>query len=394
MGLQRAPTAQRTATTQAAITKLVLHLARDNPVGAENHVHSSDLHTWYLWRQSPRAGEDVSSCSGSPTSLSLAYSRCFDCCRQAAPTRTSRSWSCATNWPSCNATSPRPTLRTFHLIVSPDTILRWHRNLLSRRHAKTSQPKRPGRPPTIRSIQALVLRLARENPNWGYRRIHGEPAGLAIKLAPSTVWEILRTNNIDPAPRRDQQTWAMFLRGQAHAILAADFFETRTLTGARLFVFAVIEHTTRRIRILGTTPHPTAAWTTQQARNLIMDLHDAGATAVRYLIRDRDSKYTTAFDAVLTDSGVTPIKTGIRMPRMNAIIERWIRTCRTAHSTPQHPYVHYRHRSPNRTNSVISTSKDVINSAASSTNIATLPDQVGQSFRHLQRHAALSGGYP
>jgi putative transposase len=159
---------------------------------------------------------------------------------------------------------PRPTLRTFHLIVSPDTILRWHRDLLRRHHARSSRPKRPGRPPTIRSIQALVLRLARENPSWGYRRIHGELAGLAIKIAPSTVWETLRTNGIDPAPRRSHQTWATFLRSQAHAILAADFFETRTLTGTRLFVLAVIEHTTRRIRILGATAHPTAAWTTQR----------------------------------------------------------------------------------------------------------------------------------
>jgi putative transposase len=224
---------------------------------------------------------------------------------------------------------PRPTLRTFHLIISPDTILRWHRDLLRRRHGRASRPKRPGRPPTIRSIQTLILRLARENPNWGYRRIHGEPAGLAIKVAPSTVWKILRTNHIDPAPRRDKQSWAAFLRSQAHAILATDFFETRTLTGARLFVLAVIEHATRRIHILGATAHPTAAWTSQQARNLIMDLQDAGATAVKYLIRDRDSKYTTALHAVLTDSGVTTITAGIRMPRMNAIMERWIRTCRT-----------------------------------------------------------------
>ncbi|SMD27171.1 integrase core domain-containing protein [Kibdelosporangium aridum] len=224
---------------------------------------------------------------------------------------------------------PRSTLRKLHLLVSPDTILRWHRDLLRRRHARASRPKRPGRPPTIRSIQTLVLRLARENPSWGYRRIHGELAGLAIKVAPSTVWEILRTNSIDPAPRRSQQTWATFLRSQAHAILATDFFETRTLTGARLFVLAVIEHTTRRIRILGATTHPTATWTTRQARNLMMDLQDASATAVRYLIRDRDSKYTTAFDAVLADSGITAITTGIRVPRMNAIMERWIRTCRT-----------------------------------------------------------------
>jgi transposase len=167
---------------------------------------------------------------------------------------------------------PRPTLRRLHLILSPDTVLRWHRDLLRRRHARASRPKRPGRPPAIRSIQTLILRLARENPSWGYRRIHGELAGLAIKVAPSTLWEILRTHGIDLAPRRAQQSWATFLRSQAHAILAAGFFETRTLTGARLFVLAVIEHTTRRVRILGATAHPTAGWTTQQARNLIMDL--------------------------------------------------------------------------------------------------------------------------
>jgi putative transposase len=119
------------------------------------------------------------------------------------------------------------------------------------------------------------------------------------------------------------------MRSQAHAILAADFFETRTLTGTRLFVLAVIEHATRRIRILGATAHPTAAWTTQQARNLIMDLQDTGATAVRYLIRDRDSTYTTAFDTVLADCGITTSTTGIRMPGTNAIMERWIHTCRT-----------------------------------------------------------------
>ncbi|WP_232837156.1 integrase core domain-containing protein [Lentzea terrae] len=222
---------------------------------------------------------------------------------------------------------PRPTLRRLQLIVSPDTVLRWHRNLLRRRHAQASRPKRPGRPPTIRSIRALVLRLARENPSWGYRRIHGELATLAIKVAPSTVWKILKTHGIDPAPRRHQVTWATFLRSQAHAILATDFFETRTLTGARLYVLAVIEHATRRIHVLGATAHPTAAWTTQQARNLVMDLQDAG-TAVKYLIRDRDSRYTAQFDTVLADSEITIVKTGIRIPRMNAIMERWIRTCR------------------------------------------------------------------
>lgn len=123
-----------------------------------------------------------------------------------------------------------------HLIVSPDTVLRWYRDLLRRHHAKQSRPKQPGRPPTVRSIQHLVLRLARENPSWGYRRVHGELAGLGIKVAASTVWEILQRNGIEPAPRRDHQTWAAFLRGQAQAIIAADFFETRALTGARLYV--------------------------------------------------------------------------------------------------------------------------------------------------------------
>ena len=156
---------------------------------------------------------------------------------------------------------PRPTLRQLHLIVSPDTILRWHRDLLRHRHATASRPKRPGRPPTVRSIRVLVLRLGKENASWGYRRIHGELAALGITVAPSTIWEILKDAGIDPVPGRDRQTWAAFLHGQAHAILAADFFETRTLTGARLYVFAAIEHATRRVRILGVTAHPTATWT-------------------------------------------------------------------------------------------------------------------------------------
>jgi transposase InsO family protein len=222
---------------------------------------------------------------------------------------------------------PRPTLHQLHLIVSPDTVLRWHRDLLRRHHAKASRPKRAGRPPTVRSVKALILRLARENPNWGYRRVHGELATLGIKVAPSTVWEILKDTGIEPTPQRDRQTWATFLRGQAHAILAADFFETRALTGARLYVFAVIEHATRRVRVLGATAHPTAAWTTQLARNLIMDLQDTGP-AVKYLLRDRDTRYTAAFDAVFQNEGIAIVKTGVRVPRMNAIMERWVRSCR------------------------------------------------------------------
>ncbi|MEV4892995.1 hypothetical protein AB0K48_26795 [Nonomuraea sp. NPDC055795] len=155
---------------------------------------------------------------------------------------------------------PRAVLRRLRLVVRPDTILRWHRQIVKQRHARTCRPKRPGRPPTIRSIRALVLRLVRENPAWGYRRVHGELTALGLKVAPSTIWEILQCEGIDPAPERASTTWADFLRSQAGAVLACDFIETVTLTGQRQYILAVIEHASRRIRVLGTTTHPTAAW--------------------------------------------------------------------------------------------------------------------------------------
>jgi putative transposase len=185
---------------------------------------------------------------------------------------------------------PRDVLGRFRLLIRPDTVLRWHRDLLARHHAARSRPKRPGRPRTVRSIRLLVLRLARENPCWGYRRIHGELLVLGIKTAASTVWEILHDAGIDPAPERTSTTWADFLRSQADALLACDFFETVTMTGVHLFVLAVIEHASRRIQILGATAHPTAAWVVQAARNLVMDLEDTGNRA-RFLIRDRDGKF-------------------------------------------------------------------------------------------------------
>ncbi|MDX8048529.1 helix-turn-helix domain-containing protein [Lentzea sp. BCCO 10_0798] len=153
----------------------------------------------------------------------------------------------------------------------------------------------------MRSIRLLVLRLARENPTWGYRRIHGELLVLEIKVAASTVWQILTDAGIAPADDRTSTTWSTFLRSQASALLACDFFGTFTLNGTRLYVFAVIEHTSRRIRILGATAHPTASWITQAAKNLVMDLEDTG-TCVRYLIRDRDGKFPALFDAVLADA--------------------------------------------------------------------------------------------
>ena len=172
-----------------------------------------------------------------------------------------------------------------------------------------------------------MLRLARENPSWGYRRIHGELLVLGIKTAASTVFVILHDAGIDPAPGRTSTTWTDFLRSQAEALLACDFFETVTLGGARLYVLAVIEHATRRIRILGATPHPTASWVAQAARNLVMDLEDAGSRE-RFLIRDRDGKFPGLFDDVLTDAGIEVVLSGVQMPRMNSIMERWVQTCR------------------------------------------------------------------
>jgi putative transposase len=222
---------------------------------------------------------------------------------------------------------PRDVLRRIRLLVRPETVLRWHRDLITRRHAVISDLKRPGRPPTVRSIRSLVLRLARENSSWGYRRIHGELLTLGIKVAASTVWELLHDAEIDPAPDRTCDSWATFLRSQAEAILAADFFETVTLTGARLYVLAVIEHATRRIRVLGATAHPTAAWVTQAVRNLVMDLEDAGYRA-RFLLRDRDGKYPAPVDAILADVGIRVVLTGVQVPRMNSFMERWIQSCR------------------------------------------------------------------
>lgn len=163
---------------------------------------------------------------------------------------------------------PVDALRRLRLLVRPETVLRWHRDLLVRQHAARSRPKRSGRPRTIRSIRLLVLRLARGNPTWGYRRIHGELLVLGIKIAASTVWQILRDAGIDPTVERTTLTWSTFLRSQADALLACDFFETHTLNGTRLYVLAVIEHASRRIRVLGATAHPTASWVTQAARTL------------------------------------------------------------------------------------------------------------------------------
>ena len=212
---------------------------------------------------------------------------------------------------------PHAHLARLRLIVTPGTLIRWHRDLLRRRWARRSRRKRPGRPPTHQRIRTLVLRLARENSSWGYRRIHGEPAALGIRVAPSTVWEMLTAAGIDPAPRRDTgPSWAQFLRSQAVAILAADFVVIDLLDGTKVYALAVIEHASRRIRVPGATTHPVGSWVTQQARNLVMDLEDAGVRA-RFLIHDHDASFCAAFDQVLGDAGITVIRTAIRA-RWNA----------------------------------------------------------------------------
>ena len=224
-------------------------------------------------------------------------------------------------------TVPAERLAAMRLIVAPGTILRWQRDIVRRRWARRSRRGRSGRPATHRRVRSVVLRLARENESWGYRRIHGELAGLGITVAPSTVWQILKSTGIKQAPRRDGPGWAEFLWSQAQGILALDFFTADLLNGTKVYVLAVIEHGTRRIRILGATEHPVQSWVVQQARNLLMDLEDTGMR-VKFVLHDRDASFTAAFDAVFQAAGVRVVRSAIQAPRMNSIMERWIGSCR------------------------------------------------------------------
>lgn len=210
--------------------------------------------------------------------------------------------------------------------VTPSTLLAWHRRLVARRW--TYPHRRPGRPKIDEDTAALVVRLARENPRWGYRRMQGELRKLNVGLAPSTIARILLDHQLGPAPRRAASTWRAFLRAQASNIVATDFFTVDTVLFHHRYVLFFIELGRRRVWITGVTAHPHAAWVTQQARNVAGDLDDEGIET-KFVVRDRDTKYVAAFDEVFRCQGARILTTPFRTPNANAYAERFVRTVRS-----------------------------------------------------------------
>jgi putative transposase len=210
--------------------------------------------------------------------------------------------------------------------VTPATLLAWYRRLVARKWDYASR-RRPGRPPTAAATRKLVIRMATENPTWGHRRVQGELVRLGHPIAASTVWQILHDAGIDPAPRRKGPTWKQFLTAQARGIVAADFVHVDTILLQRIYALIVIEHGTRRVHLAGITANPDGAWTTQAARNFLMDIGQRAAS-VRFLIRDRAGQFTDSFDAVFQADGIRILASPPQAPRANAICERIIGTLR------------------------------------------------------------------
>jgi putative transposase len=217
-----------------------------------------------------------------------------------------------------------PHRRRHGLVVTPATLLRWHRELVRRKW--TYQQRKTGRPPTNQALRELVVRLARENPRWGYQRIAGELIKLGFRLSPSTVRRVLESAGVDPAPRREGTTWSAFVRQQAASIIACDFFTVETVALRRFYVLFFIELGSRRVHLAGCTTNPTGDWVLQQARNLsFTGLFER----VSFLIHDRDSKFTASFNEVFRSEHISVIQTPIRAPQANAYAERFVRTVRT-----------------------------------------------------------------